>query len=210
MPTWGEILRELNETPSEGGVPDFDRVRRKYLAQLNKLTGRPTIVYYSDWFNPEAAENTTMTLADVQGFMETVKDLGSGDLDLILHLPGGSAEAACRVVEYLREKFKGKIRAFVPIAAMSAGTMLALGCDEIVMGAHSQLGPTDPQIRQQAGGLIRYVPTRAIIQQFDMARDQIGEDLSKLVTWTPILQQYGTSLIAECEAYERRAKSLVT
>lgn len=208
MPSWGEILGELTGSLSPNdGTPDFDGVRRRYLASLHRITGRPIIIYYSNWIDGGTDAPTSVTLADVQGFMEAVRGLQGKDLDLILHLPGGSAEATCRIIEYLRSKFKGEIRAFVPVAAMSAGTMLALGCDRIVMGAHSQLGPIDPQIPQQAGGLVRYVPTRAIIQQFEKARNQIKEDVATLAAWTPILQQYGTGLLAECEAHEKLAKS---
>ena len=50
MLSWGEILNELQATvPPAGGNPDFDSVRRKYLAQLHILTGRPLIVYETDW-----------------------------------------------------------------------------------------------------------------------------------------------------------------
>lgn len=209
MPTWGEILNEIKESAVGSSPPDLDGIRRKYLAELHQITGRPTIIYYSDWIDGGGDEIRAMTLVDVQGFMEAVKDLEGDDLDLILHLPGGSAEATCRIIEYLRRQFKGEIRAFVPLAAMSAGTMLALGCDKVIMGAHSQLGPIDPQIPQQVGGLIRYVPTRAIIQQFDRALEQIKQDVSALGPWTPILRMYGTSLLAECEAHEKLAKSLV-
>lgn len=196
MPSWGEILNELNDS-DKGQGPDFDGVRRKYLSHLHRLTKRPVIIYYSAWLqNPEP--QTAITLADIQGFMETVRGLEyDSGIDLILHLPGGEAETACRIVEYLRAKFAGEIRAFVPIASMSAGTMLALGCDKIVMGEHSQLGPTDPQIPQQSGGIIRYVPTQAILQQFAKAQDEINKDISALAVWTPILGQYGTSLLAE-------------
>ena len=210
MPTWGEILNELNETvPPNGGLPNFDMIRRKYLASLHRLTGRPTILYYSDWIDGGGLPDSSMTLVDIQGFMEAVKGMRGQNLDLILHLPGGSAEVALRVVRYLRTMFSGEIRAFVPLAAMSAGTMLALGCDRIVMGAHSQLGPIDPQIPQLSGDLVRYVPARAIIQQFDKASEAIKRDHSALLTWTPILGQYGTSLLAECEAHEKLAKTLV-
>jgi len=208
MPSWGEILNELNESDTGQG-PDFDGVRRKNLSDLNRLPKRPVIIYYSAWLqNPDP--QTAITLADIQGFMETVRGLEyDRGIDLILHLPGGEAETACRIVEYLRAKFTGEIRAFVPIASMSAGTMLALGCDTIVMGEHSQLGPTDPQIPQQSGGIIRYVPTQAILQQFAKAQDEINENISALAVWTPILGQYGTSLLAECEAHQQLAESLV-
>ena len=215
MPTWGDIQSELAATvptqtiPVEGAHPDFDGVRRKYLDNLHKVTKRPAIVYYSNWLNDDGSPQSSMTLDDVHGFMETVRGLEGEDLDLILHLPGGELEAAERIVAYLRAKFAGKIRAFVPLAAMSAGTILALGCDRIVMGAHSQLGPIDPQVPQQAGGIVRYAPALAALRQFDRAREEIAADESALAAWLPILEQYGPSFLAECEADAKRAEALV-
>ena len=215
MPTWGDIQNELAATiptqtiPVEGGHPDFDGVRRKYLDILHKTTKRPIIVYYSNWLNDDGSPQSSMTLDDVHGFMEAVRGLEGGDLDLMLHLPGGELEAAERIVDYLRTKFAGEIRAFVPLAAMSAGTILALGCDRIVMGAHSQLGPIDPQVPQQAGGIVRYAPALAALRQFDRAREEIAADDSALAAWLPILEQYGPSFLAECEADAKRAEALV-
>ena len=74
-----------------------------------------------------------ISLADIQGFMEAVSNIEERNLDLILHSPGGTAEAAESIVEYLRKRFDN-IRVFVPMAAMSAATMIALSADEIVMG----------------------------------------------------------------------------
>ena len=43
MPIWSEILAELNV----GKSPDFDGVRRNYLAALHQHTGRDAILYAS-------------------------------------------------------------------------------------------------------------------------------------------------------------------
>ena len=136
--------------------------------------------------------------------MEVCKGLPGPDLDVILHTPGGSAEATASIVAYLRQKFTN-IRVFVPVAAMSAGTMWALAADTIVMGAHSQLGPIDPQLFAQG----RYQPARAIVEQFDRAKQECKDDPKVLGAWYPILQQYGPSLLAECEDAEELSRRLV-
>lgn len=186
MPTWGEILLELNQSATaRGGLPDFDGIRRKYLAQLAALTGRDTILYYSDWLAggvPEAA----ITLEDMQAMMEVCKGMHGAGLDLLIHSPGGSAEDTASIVRYLRGRYTD-IRAFVPLAAMSAATMWTLSADVIVMGAHSQLGPVDPQVLPMAGG--RYVPARAIVEQFERAKEECKNDPGVLGAWFPILQQ---------------------
>jgi hypothetical protein len=211
MPTWGEILAELQQSAqSRGDTPDFDGIRRKYLARLHQLTGRDVIIYYTDWLSGNQV-SISITLEDVQAMMEGCKGLTSSKLDLVLHTPGGSAEAADSIVRYLRKKF-AHIRVFVPIAAMSAGTMWALAADEIVMGKHSQLGPVDPQIAVPVAVgqhvAYRYVPARAIIEQFEKAKGEC-QNPALLAAWFPILQQYGPGLLSECEDAEALAKRLV-
>ena len=44
MPLWGEILTEINKSASDNGAPDFDGVRRRYLLEMNRLTGRAVIL----------------------------------------------------------------------------------------------------------------------------------------------------------------------
>ena len=145
MPTWGKILSELRGPNATGGKPDFDGVRRKYLKRLHDETGRAVILYATAWLEsrPIPPAELQVGLTDVQGLMEAVSNIRERDLDLIIHSPGGSAEAAESLVEYLRERFD-HIRVFVPVAAMSAATMMALAADKLVMGQHSQLGPIDP------------------------------------------------------------------
>lgn len=204
MPTWGEILVELQDPSNRlpNGAPDFDGVRRKYLGQLFALTQRPTIVYYTDWFG-KGGPAASITLEDMQGLMEVCKDLPGPNLDIVLHSPGGSPEAAASLVRYLRTKFS-HIRVFVPLAAMSAATMWALACDVILMGKHSQLGPIDPQMVSGAWT----APARAILRQFEQAKEEC-KDPTLLGAWMPILQQYGPALIQQCEAAEALAVRLV-
>lgn len=204
MPTWGELLAEFGQPENKlpNGVPDFDGIRRKYLVQLFELTKRPTILYYTDWFN-KGGPASSITLEDMQGMMEVCKDLPGPRLDIILHSPGGSPEATASIVRYLRKKFTD-IRVFVPLAAMSAATMWALASNRIVMGKHSQLGPIDPQLVSGAW----QAPARAILRQFEQAKEEC-RDPALLGAWIPILQQYGPALIQQCEAAETLAKRLV-
>ncbi|MFN2569437.1 MAG: serine protease [Candidatus Dormibacteria bacterium] len=204
MPSWSEILIELQDPANRlpNGLPNHDRVRQKYLGQLSTLTGRPTILYYTDWFG-KGGPTASITLEDMQGMMEVSKDLVGPNLDILLHSPGGSPEAAASLVRYLRTKFS-HIRVFVPLAAMSAATMWALAGDVIVMGKHSQLGPIDPQM--VAGAWT--APARAILRQFEQAKEEC-KDPSLLGAWIPILQQYGPALIQQCEAAEELALRLV-
>lgn len=197
MPTWGEILHELDPQKA-GGKVDFDGVRRKYLKNLHELTGRAVILYSTAFLEsrPIPPSDLQITLQDIQGLMEVVSNVEERELDLILHSPGGSAEAAEATVSYLRTRFD-HIRVFVPIAAMSAATMLALSADEIVMGDHSQLGPIDPQFNIVTPEGPRSAPAQAILDQFELAKDDCKTP-ENLAAWIPILRTYSPGLLVQC------------
>lgn len=212
MPTWGEILKELNKSkaPEGTGRPDFDGIRRKYLSALNQLTGRPVILYAAAFLEPRSIPPADLQigLGDVMGFMEACSNINERQLDLILHSPGGSAEAAESVVEYLRQRFD-HVRVIVPVAAMSAATMLALSADEIVMGQHSQLGPTYPQFIVVTPEGPRSAPAKAILNQFERAKEQC-KDLGNLPAWLPILRSYLPGLLTQCEDSRALAVKMVS
>lgn len=211
MPTWGEILKEINQSKSPQGTgPDFDSVRRQYLRALHSLTGRSVILYSTAFLEarPVAPAELQISLADMQGLMEAAANITECDLDLILHSPGGSAEAAESIVEYLRERFK-HIRVFIPLAAMSAATMVALSGDEIVMGQHSQLGPIDPQFIISTPEGPRSAPAKAILDQFELAKEEC-RDPAKLAAWVPILRSYAPGLLTQCLNSRELAVTMVS
>jgi len=72
-------------------------------------------------------------------------EINGGNLDVLLHSPGGSPEAAANFIRVCRSYSK-RFRVIVPNAAMSAGTLIAMGSDEIIMSDTSKLGPIDPQM----------------------------------------------------------------
>lgn len=181
-----------------GEPSPVDLLRRKYLAQLAGHTNRATIVYATSWLDSTTAPpgSTEVVLGDVQGFMEACSNITENELDLLITSPGGNAQAAESIMEYLRTRFT-HIRAVVPVAAMSAGTMMALSADEIVMGAHSQLGPIDPQITVSTPEGPRSAPAQSILDQFDLAKAQCA-DPANIGAWLPILRSYLPGLIAYC------------
>lgn len=213
MPTWGEILEEVRaeSNKSPNGTPDFDRVRRKYVHDLSIITQRDTFLYASAYLAPSHPqvnpEDMSITFVDVHGFMEVVSGTSGEKLDLIIHSPGGYAEAAEAIMNYLRTRY-AHIRVIIPQAAMSAATMMALGADEIVMGNHSQLGPIDPQITIATPEGMRGAPAKAILDQFELAKEEL-KDSSKLPAWLPILRGYGPGLLAQCEDARDLAESIV-
>lgn len=198
MPTWLEILGQISQLRENGDPNPFDTVRRHYLDQLHNYTGRDTILYSTAWTQHHGrSTSVSINNSDVHGFMEAIHGLNGPELDLILHSPGGSAEATEQIVAYIRSKFDS-VRVFVPQAAMSAATLMCCAADEVVMGHHSSLGPIDPQLGIQTPAGTRSTAAQAILDQFDLAQEEITSNQS-LLPWLPILRQYAPGLLAECE-----------
>ncbi len=91
---------------------------------------------------------------------------------------------------------------------MSAATLITCAANQIVLGKHSSLGPTDPQILIPTSLGIRAAPAQAILDQFDRAQRECA-DPAKLSAWLPMLSQYGPDLIMQCESALEMSKELV-
>ena len=120
MPDRNEIFQEI----SLAKTAVQDNVRRRYLKALHDHTERDAIIYASSFASvrlpnlPNYA--ISITPDDVHGFMSALHGLKSKHLDLILHSPGGSLEAAEQIVNYLRTKYS-HIRAIVQGSSTSMG-----------------------------------------------------------------------------------------
>ena len=74
MPSWSEILKEIQVELGKGNIGAYDAVRRKYLASLSDKTARNTILYATKWTQPGNIDPRFITISeeDMQGFMEVV------------------------------------------------------------------------------------------------------------------------------------------
>lgn len=203
MPSWHEIL---NEIASSGSTHDV--IRRKYIAELSATTGRNTIIYYSGWLQKPNLAGTEVNDNDKNGFMTVIHKLDrKKGLDLVLHTPGGEVAATESLIDYLHAMFADNIRAIVPQLAMSAGTMIACACKEIIMGKHSSLGPVDPQFRG--------TPAHGIKEEFERAYNEIQKkdgtvDQGKIAVWQPIIAKYPPAFVGECEKAITWSSEIVT
>lgn len=204
MPTWNQIKTEVEESQEENAA---DKIRQKYLALLSQHVGRPVIAYYSGFLSKGDKEGRFhvqcgITDLDMNGFMAVVHGLDrTKGLDLILHTPGGGIEAARGIVEYLYKMFGSNLRTIVPHMAMSAGTMIACATHTILLGKHSCLGPTDPQIRGFAA--------MGILAEVDRALQEIRADPLKQILWQQVFSKYPPAFISDCERSVEGAKVMV-
>ncbi len=190
MPSWSEILTQV-DLYSNPGV-ELDKKRVEYINKIYSITYRNIIAYYSGWLKKPDAPHVSIDDQDKNAFMTAVhrldKDKG---LDLVLHTPGGDIAATESIVAYLKSIFKGDIRAIIPQISMSAGTMMAMSCKEIIMGEQSSLGPIDPQM----GG----VACQAVIDEFQKAVREVAANPASLGLWQTIISKYHPTFLTACE-----------
>ena len=200
MPNWNDLLAELSANPTPTALDDM---RRRYILEASKQSGRNVIAYYSSFLQKPGIEHESINDNDKQGFMNAIYGMDrSKGLDLILHTPGGDIAATESLVEYLKLMFGDDIRAIVPQIAMSAGTMIACACKSIVMGKHSNLGPIDPQFR----GL----PASGVVEEFERAILEVSAYPERAPVWQEIIKKYHPTFIGECEKAIEWSKSIVT
>lgn len=193
-----EVLNAINNQKNEGQ----DNIRRMYLKELEAYTHNDTIIYFSSFplkrpGIPSSA--VSIGLDDIPGYMTCINGLKNDKLDLILHSPGGSLEAAEQVVQYLRLKYK-YIRAIIPQNAMSAATMIACACDEIIMGKESAIGPIDPQMAVPGpNNSIQSIPAHAILEDFKRAKEEVAANSALAPIWIPKIMAIPPGYLNLCE-----------
>ena len=108
-------------------------------------------------------------LEDAQTIIAAIKETPPEmPIDLVLHTPGGLVLAAMQIARAV-EAHPAKVTVFVPVYAMSGGTLIALAADEIVLGEFSVLGPIDPQIAGfPAASIVKARNSKPLAQVFDL------------------------------------------
>jgi hypothetical protein len=115
--------------------------RQELIKKIECEYGRRLICYVS-------GRGATIDRDDTVGFMELLHNLSpEQDIDLLLHTRGGDVDAAEKILSLVQATVGGReLRVIIPEFAKSAGTLMALGADSLLMSDTSELGTIDPQI----------------------------------------------------------------
>jgi hypothetical protein len=112
------------------------------ILSLAKRRGRPLLVLYWDASDGAIVDSDPRLIHRELRKRGWSRDSPKESLDVLLHTTGGDPDAAYRTAQVLRD-FSEEVTFLVPDFAWSAGTLLALSGDSIVLGAHARLGPID-------------------------------------------------------------------
>lgn len=115
-------------------------------------------------------------------------------LDLVIHTSGGDLNAVWPLVNLCRD-MTDHFSIIVPLRALSAGTLLCLGADEVLMGTAATLSPIDPTTTNQFNpidvrGQPKGISVEDVISYFKLARDKNkGTGIKKETSITEIFKQ---------------------
>ncbi|QWC56938.1 hypothetical protein F7D01_07365 [Erythrobacter sp. 3-20A1M] len=111
-------------------------LRQLLILDIEEITGRPLMVCFSQLNQP-------INHTDPDDIAEIIQAIDGDACDILIQTPGGSVDACEKIISVLSKKFSD-YRVIVPSWAKSAGTVIALSSNEIVLGINSELGPIDP------------------------------------------------------------------
>lgn len=149
---------------------------RKSIDEIQEIRQKPLICYLANVVNPNIKAPISIDNNDELPFSEMISSVHKDvkDIDVMLVTPGGSGQLVAKFVDRLRSRFE-KVTFIIPNIAMSAGTILAMSGDDIIMDSRSYIGPIDPQIPNKDG---HFVPAQAILTLIEEIQKR-GEDLLK-------------------------------
>lgn len=185
--------------------------RRVLLTKIEKARKSRALLYVTG----DRPNQETIIHSDVlDHFVEHLDAIGvTNRISLILYTRGGDGMAAWSLFNLIR-MFCDDLEIIVPMKAHSAGTMMAIGADRIIMTKQATLSPIDPSINhalapQVVGapvGTRAPVSVEAIKGYLDLARDTIGGNSDHL---SQIMLELSRQLhpIVLGETYRRRQQT---
>lgn len=118
----------------------------------------------------------------IDPFVDLLEPIGPTErISLILHTNGGQTLAAWRIVNLIR-MFCDELEVMIPSKALSAGTLISMGANRVIMTKQAALGPIDPSVNNPlnprtdiGGGQIKPVPVsvESVRGYLDAVREEL-------------------------------------
>jgi hypothetical protein len=183
-------------------LSDERKVQLKRIGELRG--GRDVLAFAADMKKGGGPAPISIGYPDLLPIHDQLSNLKGAALDLILETPGGSAETAEQIVRILRGKYSS-VAIIVPGAAMSAGTIMAMAADEILMDEASSLGPIDAQLQQQG----KVFSADALLKGFDRIKEEVARTGILNKAYIPMLQAISPGELEAADNALSLAKELV-
>jgi hypothetical protein len=201
-PNEDEVLPKPTQTPLFRATQAARYRRQDVIREIQKATGRKLICYVS---GPAGYINRD----DVLPLTDLLQSAEPGvKLDLMLHTLGGDVDAAEKIAGLLLKTVgsDGELRVIVPDCAKSAGTLISLAAQSIVMSDTSELGPIDPQIvTTSPDGSQSSRPAQSYIDAYDDMFEQIGKGASGPAI-DALIAKFDPVLLDMCRKASKRSR----
>ncbi|MBC8262635.1 MAG: hypothetical protein H8E47_00735 [Anaerolineales bacterium] len=130
--------------------------RVEIIKQIQELRKSKVVTYFTSdrrtfpsGFSLPALKTLLATEAQILLY-DQLRSLGKTDnLDLFLYTRGGQVDSVWPLVSIFHEYALKQFAVLVPFRAHSAGTLVCLGADKIIMGEAAELSPVDPTTGNQ-------------------------------------------------------------
>lgn len=176
--------------------------RKRQLARISARRGRDVLAFAAD---VQSRHPVSIAYADILAFRDQLTGKSGHGIDVILETPGGAGEVVEDIVMMLRTKY-ASVGVIVPGIARSAGTIFAMGADEILMDATSALGPIDAQLQHQG----RVTSAQVLLDSVKRIRDEAARTGVVNAADTLILQNVSPAELQLAEHAVAFARGLVT
>lgn len=153
--------------------------RLELYKEIEKQRDSAILAYVtSDRIGMQTAINTDV----IDPFVDLLDEIGPVNrISLILHTNGGNTLAAWRLINLVRI-FCEELEILVPSKALSAGTLMSIGADKIIMTKQAVLGPIDPSINNplnpqvNVGGQVSQVSVsvESVRGFLNLTREELG------------------------------------
>lgn len=175
----------------------MDQANRAPLyAQMEHERGTKVIVFVT---GERPGLETQIAEDAVAPFISVLDKIGpTHRLSLVLDTNGGQTSAAWRIIQLVRS-FCDELEVIIPSKARSAGTLMSLGANKIVMTKQASLGPIDPsltghplapEVKNARGDMVRMsVSAEAIRSYLAEARKGIDNPVAMASIWNHLATQ---------------------
>ena len=155
------------------------KTRKKLYKEIETERSTKVITFVTS----DRAGMETMIAPDcIDLFVDLLDQIGpTKKISLILHTNGGQTLAAWRFVNLILT-FCDDLEVIIPSKALSAGTLISIGANRLIMSKQAALGPIDPSVNNplnpqvnHAGQMLRVpVSVENVRGYLDAAKDDLG------------------------------------
>lgn len=194
FPSFGGHASPVGRTPLFAAQHSARYDRQLLIGRYQDLTGARLIVMIDQVFHHG------VTLLE-----ELVADADpTKPLHLMLSTPGGDGEVAVRLLRLLQSRCS-ELTIVIPDMAKSAGTIMCLGADHILMAPMSDLGPVDPQF--QVGD--RLVGAKEIDRAVASAEERINQAPDSYPLYAGLLADVNMIMVEQARSAMSRSYDLI-